>query len=141
MRRMAIGLSTLGLMATLSVLSVHAGQAPPPKASNGWVKLPAAGATSTDAYVAVENPGMYDIYLLSASSDVAGSIEIRRTGKDAALEEVTVPANGSLDMDAKGVHLLLKDLKKPLNENDKVSLTLVTELGVKVQVDAVVKKE
>jgi copper(I)-binding protein len=91
--------------------------------------------------VMVENPGMYAIYLLTASSDVAGSVEIRQTGKDAALEEVTVPAYGSIDMDAKGVHLLLKDLKKPLNENDKVSLTVVTELGIKLQVDAVVKKE
>ena len=140
MRRTAIGMSMVGLVAILSGVGVHAGQQAP-KASSGWVKLPAAGATSTEAYVAVENPGMYAIYLLTASSDVAGSVEIRQTGKDAALEEVTVPAYGSIDMDAKGVHLLLKDLKKPLAENDKVSLTVVTELGIKLQVDAVVKKE
>jgi copper(I)-binding protein len=140
MRRTAIEALTVGLVALLSVVGVHAGQQAP-KASSGWVKLPAAGATSTEAYVAVENPGMYAIYLLTASSDVAGSVEIRQTGKDAALEEVTVPAYGSIDMDAKGVHLLLKDLKKPLAENDKVSLTVVTELGIKLQVDAVVKKE
>jgi copper(I)-binding protein len=139
MRRTAIGMSVLGLVAILGGMSVHAGQKEP-KASSGWVKLPAPGATSTEAYVVVENPGMYDIYLLTASSDVAGSVEIRRTGKDAPLE-VTVPANGSIDMDAKGVHLLLKDLKKPLAENDKVSLTVVTELSIKLQVDAIVKKE
>jgi periplasmic copper chaperone A len=140
MRRTVIGISVVGLMAILSVVGIQAGQQAP-KASSGWVKLPAAGATSTEAYVVVENPGMYAIYLLTASSDVAGSVEIRQTGKDAALEEVTVPANGSINMDAKGVHLLLKDLKKPLAENDKVSVTVVTELGIKLQVDAVVKKE
>jgi copper(I)-binding protein len=137
---MVIGISVVGLVALLSIVGVQAGQQAP-KASSGSVKLPAAGATSTEAYVVVENPGMYAIYLLTASSDVAGSVEIRQTGKDAALEEVTVPAYGSIDMDAKGVHLLLKDLKKPLAEGDKVSLTVVTELGIKLQVDAVVKKE
>jgi copper(I)-binding protein len=54
---------------------------------------------------------------------------------------VTVPAYGALEMDAKGVHLLLKDLKKPLAEGDKVNLTVVTELGVKLNVQATVKKE
>ena len=119
----------------------HAAQQKDPSATSGWVKLPAAGATSADAYVTVDNPGMYAIYLLSASSDVAGSVELRQTGKDAALEEVTVPAYGALEMDAKGVHLLLKDLKKPLAEGDKVNLTVVTELGVKLNVQATVKKE
>jgi hypothetical protein len=84
---------------------------------------------------------MYAFYLLSASSDAAGTVELRQTGKDAALEEVTVPAYGSLDMDPKGIHLLLKDLKKPLAEGDKVTLTVVTELGVKLNVQATVKKE
>jgi copper(I)-binding protein len=140
MRRTMIGMSMAGLVAILSMVGVSAGQQGP-KASSGWVKLPAAGATSTDAYVLVENPGMYDIYLLSASSDAAGSVEIRQTGKDAAIQELTVPAYGSVDMNEKGVHLLLKDLKKPLAEGDKVSVTLVTELSIKLQVDAVVKKE
>jgi copper(I)-binding protein len=118
-----------------------AAQQKDPSVSSGWVKLPAAGATSTEAYATVENPTMYAFYLLSASSDAAGTVELRQTGKDAALEEVTVPAYGSLDMDPKGIHLLLKDLKKPLAEGDKVTLTVVTELGVKLNVQATVKKE
>ena len=109
--------------------------------SSWWVKLPAAGATSTEAYATVENPTMYAFYVLSATSDVAGSVELRQTGKDAALEEVTVPAYGSLAMDAKGIHLLLKDLKKPLAEGDTVNLTVVTELGTRLSVQATVKKE
>jgi periplasmic copper chaperone A len=109
--------------------------------SSGWVKLPAAGATATEAYATVENPTMYAFYLLSATSDVAGTVELRQTGKDAALEEVTVPAYGSLAMDTKGIHLLLKDLKKPLAEGDTVNLTVVTELGARLSVQATVKKE
>ena len=139
MRRMTIGMSIVDWLAALSALGVQAGQAPPPRGV-GWVKLPAAGAPRPTP---TWRSRIRACTHLSAHRFVglAGSIEIRQTGKDAALEEVTVPANGWLDMDAKGVHLLLKDLKKPLAEGDKVSLTLVTELGVKVQVDAVVKKE
>jgi len=145
MRRWATQAVTTAVMASAVILGGmavgHAAQQKDPSATSGWVKLPAAGATSTDAYVTVDNPGMYAIYLLSASSDAAGSVELRQTGKDAALEEVTVPAYGGLEMDAKGVHLLLKDLKKPLAEGDKVNLTVVTELGVKLNVQATVKKE
>jgi copper(I)-binding protein len=111
-----------------------------PAMSSGWVKTPAAGATSTEAYATVENPTMYAFYLLSATSDVAGTVELRQAGKDAPLEEVTVPAYGSLDMDPKGYYLVLKDLKKPLAEGDTVNVTVVTELGVKLSVQATVKK-
>lgn len=111
-----------------------------PAVSSGWVKTPTAGATSTEAYATVENPTMYAFYLLSATSDVAGTVELRQAGKDAPLEEVTVPAYGTLDMDPKGYYLVLKDLKKPLAEGDKVSVTVVTELGVKLSVQATVKK-
>lgn len=111
-----------------------------PAVSSGWVKTPAAGATSTEAYATVENPTMYAFYLLSATSDVAGTVELRQAGKDAPLEEVTVPAYGTLDMDPKGYYLVLKDLKKPLADGDNVNVTVVTELGVKLSVQATVKK-
>ena len=91
------------------------------------------------AYVAVENPTLYAFSLTKASSDAAGSVELRQTAKDVVLDFVTVPAYGSLDMDAEGVHLLLKNLKKPLAAGDKVSLTVVTEIGV-MSVEATVKK-
>lgn len=112
-----------------------------PEVSSAWVKLPATGEVTAHAFAVVENPTMYDFYVVSATADVAGSVEIRRAGKDGALGEVTVPAYGALNMDQKGVHLVLKDLKKPLSEHDKVSLTLVTEVGTKLTAEAVVKKD
>jgi hypothetical protein len=118
-----------------------AAQEKPPAISSAWVRLPAAGETTAHAFAVVENPTMYDFYVLSATCDVAGAVEIRRAGKDEAVREVTVPAYGALKMDQQGVHLVLKDLKKPLGENDKVSLTLVTEIGTKLTVEAAVKKD
>src|SRR5215210_673769 len=130
-----------GLMATL-VLTAGAtagvAQQKDPSATSGWVKLPAPGETTTTGFVAVDNPTMYAIYLLSASADVAGKVEIRDVDKDGktkpdAVTEVTVPAYGSVEMDPKGVHLVLSDLKKPLKEGDTVWLTVTTEAGTNLQ--------
>ncbi|MGE0451120.1 MAG: copper chaperone PCu(A)C [Vicinamibacterales bacterium] len=113
----------------------------PVTASNGWVKLPEAGATSTVAFATVENPGMYAIYLVSGTTDVAGKVEFRDASKeDAVQEDVTVDAYGTTYMDPKGVHIVLSELKRPLKEGETVNLTLKTELGLPVEVAAVVKK-
>jgi copper(I)-binding protein len=131
----------LGMLALAAAAdSVSGGQAEP-LASSGWVKLPEPGATTATAFVAVENPTMYAIYLLSASADAAGQVEIREAGKRDVVKEVTVPAYGSIEMDPKGLHLVLSDLKKPLKEGDTVLLTVTTEVGTKLQVAATVKKE
>ena len=54
-----------------------------PKASEGWVQLPADGETSASAFVVVRNPGMYDVYLVSGSSEVAAKVELRQGGDGA----------------------------------------------------------
>ena len=111
-----------------------------PSLSSGWVSLPADGATTARASVVVVNPTMYSFYVTKASSDVSGSVELRQAAKDAAVEFVTVPAYGSLDMDAEGAYLLLKGLKKPLAAGDKVKLTVLTDGGIELSVEATVKK-
>src|SRR5262245_10156198 len=99
MRRVATWLAILAALGAVERTVVRvAAQEKQPSVSSGWVKTPASGATSTEAYATVENPTMYAFYLLSATSDVAGTVELRQAGKDAALEEVTVPAYGTLDM-------------------------------------------
>lgn len=114
----------------------------PVTAADAWVKLPEAGAKSAVAFVTVNNPGMYAVYLVSGTTDVAGKIEFRDTSKgDAVQEDVTVPAYDAAYLNPKGVHLVLSDLKKDLKEGDKVYMTLKTELGLPVEVEAIVKKE
>jgi copper(I)-binding protein len=114
----------------------------PITATDAWVKLPEPGAKSTTAYATINNPGMYAIYLVSGTSDAAGKIEFRDASKDNAVQEdVTVIAYESTYMNPKGVHMYLSDLKKELKEGDTVHLTLKTELGIPVEVDAKVRKE
>jgi copper(I)-binding protein len=123
-------------------LAMASAQDKPITATDAWVKLPEPGAKSTVAYVTVNNPGMYAIYLVSGASDVAGKIEFRDASKaNAVQEDVTVIAYESTYMNPKGVHIYLSDLKKELKEGDTVHITLKTELGLPVEVEAKVKKE
>jgi copper(I)-binding protein len=114
----------------------------PITATDAWVKLPEAGAKSTTAYATINNPGMYAIYLVSGATDAAGKVEFRDASKDnAAREEVTVEAYESTYLNPKGIHMFLSDLKKELKEGDTVHLTLKTELGIPIEIDAPVRKE
>jgi copper(I)-binding protein len=109
--------------------------------TSGWVKLPAAGATEAEAYLVIDNPTAYDVFLQKASSDTAGVLEFRAAGKTEPLTFVTVPAYESLEMNAKGSYLLLRDLKKPLTAGATVPISVMTDRGTPLTVEAVVKKE
>jgi copper(I)-binding protein len=109
--------------------------------ASGWVKRPAAGATTAEAFLAIVNPTAYDVVLQKPSSDAAGVIELRAAGKSEPLDFVTVPAYESLEMTAKGTYLLLRDIKKSLADGATVSISVMTDRGSPLTVAAVVKSE
>jgi periplasmic copper chaperone A len=132
----------IAVAGALAMPSQVAGQAKVLAAADGWVKTPAAGETTAAAFALIRNPTMYDVYVTSASADVAGSVELRAaapgtSGK--AVPHITVPAYETVQLGPAGVHLLLKDLKAPLKEGDTVHLTLTTDQGV-LKVAAIVRK-
>ncbi len=134
------------MVAVAGLLAMPGRMAAQPKvvaAADGWVKTPAAGETTAAAFALIRNPTMYDVYVTSATADVAGSVELREavpktSGK--AVPHITIPAYESVKMGPAGVHLLLKDLKKPLKAGDIVNLTLTTDQGA-LKVAAVVRKQ
>ena len=109
--------------------------------TSGWVKLPAAGATQAEAYLTIDNPTQYDVFLQKASSDAAGAVEFRAAGKPEPLTFATVTAYESLEMSAQSSYLLLRDLKKPLTTGATVPITVFTDRGTPLTIDAVVKSE
>jgi len=136
----------IAIVALATGVMARAAQQQQPSASSGWVKLPAAGETTASAFLSVDNPTMYDIFLASASADVAGKVEFRQadangTLKPDAVKNVTVPAYGSLEMDPKGVQLVLAELKRPLKDGETVTLTLSILYGATLQVPATVKRQ
>ena len=131
----------LTLVLVLSTTAAAVQQRKDTAISSGWVKLPAAGATETAAYLVIDNPTQYDVFLQKASSDAAGAVEFRAAGKPEPLTFVTVPAYESLEMDEKGTYLVLRDLKKPLSEGAKVPISVTTGPGAPLTVQAAVKKQ
>jgi copper(I)-binding protein len=147
--RVAITCAAVALIAAAPAarLSSHlAAQGKRVSASESWVKLPGAGETGAMAFVAIENPTMYGIYVTSASSESAGKIELRDGSQpgDARLKPVeflSVPAYDRLDMSPGGSHLMLLDLKRPLKEGDRIAIALATDNAGTLEVTAVVKRE
>jgi hypothetical protein len=111
-------------------------------ASKGWIKAPAAGETTATAFVVVDNPTMYDVYLVSASTDVAGKAQFQKMvgAKAEVIESITAPAYDSVELKPDGNQILLTDLKRPLNPGDKVKITLTTDNFATIEVDAEVRK-
>ena len=113
---------------------------PAPSAPTAWIAVPAAGATTADAFVEVANPTMYEIYVTGASTDAAASVELRAAGaQGAVVPEFPVPAYGSTTAGVDAPHLRLVGLKKPLAAGDTVTLTLTTDGGASLKVAAQVR--
>jgi copper(I)-binding protein len=128
------------LMVTLLVTGSVSAQGQSPKITEGWVALPSGGETSASAFGVIQNPTMYDVYLVSAASEVAGKVEFREGDSDESKEPV-VPAYGKLTLKPEGAHIVLMELKHPLEEGESVPITITTDSSLKLRFKAVVRKE
>lgn len=116
-----------------------------PSASKAWIKAPAAGDKTAHAFVVVDNPTMYDVYVVSAETDVAEKVTFEQPAAAGAaaqaVAQLTAPAYDSLELKPEGVHMVLTGLKKPLNPGDKVTIVLATDSGLSLEVSADVRKQ
>ena len=122
------------LIAALLNLPLHA-QAKDPSASDASAAIVAGGSLAV--YGTINNPTMYDVFVMSASSDQAGKAELRE--RDKTLPNITVPAYGSVELKPDGMFVLFSNLKGELKAGDTVKLTLATDGGVAIAIAAVVK--
>jgi copper(I)-binding protein len=109
--------------------------------SKAWVKMPAPGETTAIAFVVVNNPTMYDVYLVSAATDAAERVQFQRVvdAKMQIVEAITAPAYGSVELKPDGVQIRLINLKRALNIGDRITLTLTTDGGEDIEVEAEVR--
>ena len=118
------------LVATLLSLATQ----PAPTATDATVVV--SGATAS-VYVAINNPTMYDIYVVSATSDAAGKVELYSADKP--VDNMTVAAYGWLELRAGGMFLRLSDLKRELKAGDSITITMMTDGGVTILAVTAVK--
>jgi periplasmic copper chaperone A len=113
-------------------------------ATTAWIKLPAPGEETTQAFVVVENQTMYDVYVVSASTDVAETVRFFEPASNpneepTPVKEITAPAFGRVEMTPSGAHLRLIGLTRPLLPGETITLTLMTDGGIALQVPATVR--
>jgi len=100
----------------------------------------------TAAYMIIENPSDDPDRLLSASSEIAATVEIHETTMDGEVmhmrpveDGVTVPANGQVELKPRGLHIMLMGVRDSLEPGDTVTLTLKFESGRTITVEAPVR--
>jgi periplasmic copper chaperone A len=109
--------------------------------SQGWARATPRGAKVGGGYLTIQNGGSAPDRLVSASTDVAGKVEIHEMTmsngvmKMRPLEKgLTVEPGKTVKLAPGGYHLMLMDLKNPLKQGEKVPVTLDFEKAGKVGV-------
>ncbi|GAA1568165.1 copper chaperone PCu(A)C [Kribbella sancticallisti] len=98
-----------------------------------WVRATAGAKdiTMTAAFMSLTNPGKSEVKLTSATSPVAGLVQLHemamKDGKMVMREKtggIAVPAESHAHLKPSGDHVMLMELKQPLKPGDEVPLTL-----------------
>jgi copper(I)-binding protein len=107
-----------------------------------WTRPTPQGVKVGSGYFVIRNRGKVPDRLVSASSPIAGKVEIHQTAvKDgvATMREVQgglpVGSGKSVEFKPFGLHLMFFDLKQPLKQGEKFPATLVFEKAGAVDVE------
>lgn len=111
--------------------------------SGAWVRAPGANG---GAFMVIQNGGAEADRLLSASSDVAETVEVHEMKMEndvMVMREVEggieIPARGKVELKPGGYHVMLINLKQELKPGEKVTITLNFEKAGAITVQAEVK--
>jgi len=113
-------------------LPLHA--QPTPTAAEAW-----ASVSGTDAIVfaTINNPSMYDLYIVSGKSVAAEAVTLM--DGDKTITSITVPAYGSVELKSGAQRIRLAGLKSKPKAGDELKVTLETDGGASIEIAAVVK--
>lgn len=118
-------------IATLAAPALAEGQVTVDKA---WSRATPGGAKVAAGYLTIVNGADAPDKLVSASTTVAGKTEIHQmtmTGGKMEMRQMTdglpIPAKGTLVLEPMGYHLMLIDLKAPLEKGSTFTGTLTFE--------------
>ncbi len=112
---------------------------------NQWARSADSGMTAV--FGTFVNVGARDARIVGGTSPVAGRVEVHEVVPDAAGGKtmrpkaggLTVPAGGSRELIPGGDHLMLMDLKQPLQPGADVAVTVVFDDGSTLPVTAQVR--
>lgn len=111
-----------------------------------YARATAPTATTSAVFSQIMNKGETDRFIVSASTDVAGKVELHDViteGDVMKMRQVTefkIPVKGNVELKPGGLHIMLFDLKKPLVEGEKIDVQLTFANGEQQTITAPVKK-
>jgi len=114
--------------------------------TNAWVRAMPPSFKHTAAYLTINNGSSEKIRLIGVKTDAAVTGELHTMDlangqmKMKQIDRIVVQKNDSIDLKPGGKHIMLIGLNRPLNEGDKVSLTLIFDKDVKKELLVEVKK-
>jgi len=116
------------------------------RVSNPFARATPPGAKVAGAFMTIKNVGTDADRLVSASSPIAGLVEIHEMAMDGgmmkmrALKGIDLKPGATVELQPGGYHVMLEDLKQPLKQGEQIPVQLTFEkagvLEVKVHVEA-----
>ncbi len=109
---------------------------------DAWARATPPGAGVAAAYLTIDNTGGGADRLLGATSDAAGRVEIHESRREGEVmrmrkaEPLDIPAGERIVFGPGGLHVMLMELKEPLRQGERLSLTLRFERAGEVHIEA-----
>ena len=108
--------------------------------SNAFARATPPGAKVAGAFMSIENQGTETDRLVSASSPVAGLVEIHEMAMDGglmkmrAVKGIDLKPGATVELRPGGYHVMLEDLKQPLKQGEQVPVLLTFEKAGTVEI-------
>jgi hypothetical protein len=140
-----LAIVTLALAAGCASAGAHEYSNKGVTVAHPWTRATPGGTKAGSLYLQITAQRGKGDKLIGAHSLVAGSAEIhdhiveQGTGKMRRVDAVAVPGGKSVILRPSGYHIMLIDLKQPLNEGDLTKVTLVFDKAGEIEVDASVE--
>jgi copper(I)-binding protein len=122
------GIWARAALAAGGALLAAAAQAQPASVKDAWVRAPAPGQKVVGVYMEIVS--RTNAALVAVASPLAARAELHRMAledgvmKMRPLERIELPAGTAVKLAPGGLHVMLIDLKQPLQRGEKVPLTL-----------------
>ncbi len=111
-----------------------------------WSRPTPPGTPTGVGYMAITNNGEQPITLISAATPAASRVTIHRSrmenglmGMEHLADGLVIPAGETVELKPRSYHLMLERLEAPLEEGQRIPLTLTFKDLEDIQVDLVVE--
>lgn len=137
---------TIGLLAVLIIFGGCNASNAGIVVSDAWVQLSPLPDRPAAAYLMLQNNTAQDDVLMSVDTDIAAASEVHESREESGvvrmvhLKQLDLPSGARIDLQPGGMHIMLIDLTRPLEQGDEVSITLTFANAGSIQVHAQVRE-